>query len=593
MAWGISIVLPCEHPFGRIATLDNWFAFGFRILRDTLQAISILALAISVSVFLPRIGLVIERVILKSRRWQFLTVTMLLTFLTSVLFNYIVFESFPNVIDEIAMLFQAKLLATGRLFAETPKLIDFFDTEFIVADGPRWYGKYFIGSSLILIPGVWLGVPWIINPILSTAAIYLTYIIGFNLFNDKIARVATLLMLISPFRVVIFASMMSHPVCLVTMTLFALSAIKAVKDPTRFGWALVAGSSLGFALNCRPLTAVAMGSVIGLAALYNMPWRQFRWQTVAAFVAPLLLFAFVFFSYNKALTGDIFVTPFNKWSPNDHLGFGPDVGLEYWPEVDRGYSLEKALFKNTYFNLEGLGINLLGWGHVTFLLLLWPILFSSWPKRTWALAAIVAGLMLAYFFYITHAVLAGLPRYWSEVMPMMFMIVAIALVGIRRKLPLICQRFDIRPAVRTGRAACWLAGLMITIWGVPYGYGMIINEWCFDWKTRGDRDRVYRLVKETNLGNALVFIETGYYRDPKQNNIDEYRLLLIRNDPDLNGSIIYARDLGARNTELINQYPQRKAYRFVRDQYGLEDQLVLISSPDIREEEINSASKPP
>jgi|GEM_PF-815595 len=578
LAWGISVMLPARPPFCRIDTVENWLALGYRVLCDTLQAISILILAMVVSVWIPSVGLWIERLVFHSQRRTFLIVALACAVLSSCLLNGIVFECFPNIIDEIALVFQAKLLASGRLFANTPDLIDFFDLEFIVADGPRWYGKYFLGPSLAIVPGIWVGAAWLVNPLLGGVAILLVYAIGRNLLNEKIARVATVLMVISPFRVTTFATMMSHPVCLVVLGLFALSMIKWVREPGRVGWAWAAGASLGFAVNCRPLTAVMMGTVVGVAALYAMPWRQFRWQTLVAFMIPLAFFAAVFLGYNKALTGDVWVTPFTKWSPTDRLGFGPDMGLEYWPETDRGHTLQKALFKNSFFNVEGLSNHLTGWRNTSLVLLLWALFCGFWPKRTWALGGSVAVLMLAYLFYVTHSTLMGQPRYWSESMPMMFLLVAIALVSVRRYVPVVCRWLDIRPAVRTGRSACWLAGLMLTLWGIPHAYGLIINEWGFTWQSRGWRHRVYTEAKDAGLDHALIFIETGYYRATESDEgPDEYQYDFIRNDPDLNGPIIYARDLGERNAELMRRYPGRKAYRFVRGRVREEDRLVLIS----------------
>ncbi|MHC4442763.1 MAG: ArnT family glycosyltransferase [Planctomycetota bacterium] len=593
VAWGVSVVLPCDHPIGRIASLANWLAFGLRILRDTLQAVSILALAVLVSMFVPGIGLWIERIVFQSKRRVFLVVTAIMAILSSALFNYIVFEQFPNIIDEMVMVFQSRLLAEGRLFAQTPEMPDFFDLEFIVADGPRWYGKYFIGPSLILVPSIWLGGTWLVSPILGGAATCLVYFIGRHLLNEKIARVATVLMIISPFRIVIFATVMAHPSCLVALSLFTLGVIKVVKDPARFWWAMIAGASLGFAMNCRPLTALAMGTVISLIGLYTMSWRRLRWQTAVAFIMPLLLFAVVFFAYNKALTHDALLPPFNKWSPSDRLGFGPDIGLEYWPEADRGYTIRKALYKNTFYNIEGLGIHLLGWRHVTLLLLLLSILRSPWPKQTWSLAAVVIGLMVAYFFYVTHAVLGGQPRYWSESMPMMLILAAVALVHIRRWLPMICRWLNITPAIRTGRAACWLAGVAVAVWGMPTSYGMVFGSLDFCFEMRGQRHRIHETATKAGLDNALVLVKTGYYRRYKKSiELDMYGYVFMHNDPDLTGPVLYARDLGERNTELLAYYPQRKAYRYNGNVFGFGGELEPVSLSDFKETNTHPASNP-
>lgn len=560
ICWGISLAFPTEYPLAPAESLDNWQAFGGRILGDILKALSLVALAIAISAIVPQVGLWFERIIFGSRRRLFLAVSMLVAVLSSGSFSYFVLGQIPHIQDEVAMFFQAQVLAEGKLYADTPELADFFDCEFIVVDGPRWYGKYFIGPSLVLVLGVLMGAPWLIHPLLASMAVLLVYALGRALFGEKIARVAAVLMVISPFRVATFSMMMAHPSCLLAMGLFCLGVIKVVQDPRRAGWSFIAGAALGFAVNTRPLTALAMGAVTGLMALYALPWRRFRWWTLATFILPLAGFALLFLGYNKTLTGDPFLTPFEKWSAADHLGFGPDVGLEYWRSEEKGHSLENAILRNGYFNLDALGVNLTGWGRVALLLLVLPLFNTRWPKRTWALAGVVGSLIIAYSFYHTHSVLAGQARYWSESMPMMLLLLAIALAGVRRSLPRLCRWLGIWPAVRTGRAACWLAGAFLVLWSIQAAYVPLVNECRIGYWGQGSQLRV--LTREQGLNNALVFIPSPHFRaQARHMRWDVYGSGFALNAPSLQGPVIYARDLGAeRNAELIAQYPGRKVY---------------------------------
>jgi len=578
ICWGLSLLLPDVPPIAKAASLATWLNFGERILRGVLQAVGMLALAIAMSALFPQVGFVIERMVLRSRRSLFLTVTAIFSIVSSGLFNYIILDHMPHIQDEIAMAFQAKILASGRFYEATPSLPEFFDCEFIVADGPRWYGKYFIGQSLPLVPGVWLNAPWLVHPLLAGVAIWLTFLLGKNLFNEKVARVAVVLMAISPFRVSLFAMMLAHPVPLVMLAVFALATVKVVLDPGRTGWALVAGLAIGFAGNIRPLTALAMGAVIGLAALIAMPWRRFRWQTAAAFVFGAGVFAVVLFGYNKMLTGDPLLTPFNKWSQGDRLGFGPDIGLEYWRDEDKGHTLKKALFKDLYFNFDVLGQNLTGWGQVTLVLLFWPVVRSRWPKRTWALAAVIGSLVFVHIFHVSNGVLAGQARYWSESMPMMVLLVAIGLASVRALVPHVCRAVGLYPAVRTGRSACWLAAGLLTVWSIKIAHIPLIEQ-CKE-QFWGQGPTIRELARRQKLDNALVFIESGHYsRHFRGGLIDMYPCGFMLNDPDLEGPVVYARDLGDdRNVELMRQYPGRSFYR-VDPSEGADVQIVPISGP--------------
>jgi hypothetical protein len=599
-AWLISRRLPEKfETFTEADSLENWATFGLRVLRETLQAASLAAVAIAVSAWVPQVGRWLERMILQSPRRAFLAVTITLAILSSAAFSRFAYSHFPHIQDEIANVFQARLFARGELYAEKPELFEFFDWEYIVADGPRWYSKYFFGPALLMVPGVWLGVPWLMNPLLAGAAVWLTYAIGRALIDEKIGRVAAVLMVISPMRVNLFALMMAHPACLVSLALFGLGVVQVVKNPRRTGWALAAGVGLGFAGNCRPLTAAAMGGTVLLLAAWAVikgsgfgvqgsaegvrrsGRGRFPLRCVLAFVLPLAGFAAAFLSYNHALTGDAWQTPFGKWSQADRLGFGPDVGMEYWHGADRGHSLNKALFRNGYYSLEGLGKMLTGWGFVTFLLILVPVVRSRWPTRARMLGFVAAAPVVAYLFYHhTDRGVALEGRYWSEAMPAFMLLVAIALAGVRHRMPLLCLRIGLVPAVRTGRAACWLAGALLTLWSLPNAYWPLINECSPDLWGEDEALRVPRLVNEAGLVNGLVFVESDHYRHLPRllTKGDLYGFTFVLNDPALNSPIVYARDLGDRNVELMRKYPGRSAYRFVRDTLG-PDRLEPITFP--------------
>lgn len=584
IAFGISRLLPSEPPALRADSLMTWTHFGLRILRSTLQAGAILGVALGISAYVPQIGLWLERIVLRSPRRWFLAVTMALAIVSSALFSYFVMAAAAHIQDEIAIVFQARLFAEGKLWAQTPALIDFFDWEYIVVDGDKWYSKYFPAPSLLLVPGVWVGLPWLIDPILAGAAVWLVFAIARSAIGEKVARIAAVLMVISPFRTSLFGMMMAHPVCLVSLALFTLGMIKLVRDPRRWGWAIAAGAGLGFAFHARPLTALAMGAVIGLIGLIRLDWSRFSWKTALAFGVPLTAFAAAFLGYNYALTGDAMLTPFTKWSPKDRLGFGPDVGLEYWRQIDRGLTLRKALFKNGYYNLDTLGLNLIGWGHVTLVLMIWPVLRSPWPRWSMAAALTALSLPFAYIFYHTHSAMLGQARYWSEAMPAMVILVAIALVNLRHRLPHWSRRLGLLPAVRTGRAACWTGALLLTIWTVPTTYENVISE-CG--QLNSNLVPLRTLARERNLENALVFLEAVHFRSKKaQIQGDAYGSGFSLNHPDLDGPVVYARDLGERNRELLEQYPGWTAYRFVYDRIAGEYELVPL------EEYMQTATRP-
>lgn len=556
-----AFLLPSQPPMYAPDTLGNWVNFLLRCLHDVCWAAALLGVCLGVSVLVPGAGLALERVVLRSSKRWFLAVTVGLSVLSSAIFAFVVMDRTTHIVDETAMLFQARVLATGRLYAPCPPVPEAFDYEFIIADPQtnRWYGKYFIGQSLFLVPGVWLGCPWMMHPLLIGACVWLVYLLGCELLNEKSARVAAVLMLFSPLRLYTGGTMMGHASSLFVLLVFALATVRMVKQPRRWGWALLAGLFLGLAFNARPLTAIAMGGAIGGAAMICFPWRQLNWRMVLAFAAGFAFWIGVFFAYNRALTGEAMKTPFNQWSATDRLGFGADVGLEYWRDEDKGHSLRRGLLIDAYYNLDALGPSLTGWGRVTLLLLLLPLAASRWRGRGWMLFAVWAAVAAIHVFHVSSGVLMCQPRYWSEAAPMLLLLVAISLALLRTRLPGVCGSLGLVPAVRTGRAGLWLAGGVMVLLSSHLGVYPLVDI-CRGW-TFGQPLTCRSLAAEQGLDNALVFVKSGYYREPKRAQMDGYLDAFVSNDPDLAAPVVYARDLGPEaNARVAGAFPGRKLY---------------------------------
>lgn len=561
LCWLGAFLLPSQPPMYAPDTLGNWVNFVLRCLCDICWAAGILGLCLGLAIAFPSLGLFLERVVLRSSRRSFLAVTIGFSVLTSAVFAYVVMDHVTHIVDETAMLFQAQVLASGRLYADCPPVPEAFDYEFLIADPQtnKWYGKYFIGQSLFLVPGVWLGCPWLMHPIVIGICVWLVYLLGCELLNEKSARIAAVLMMFSPLRLYTGGTMMGHASSLLMMTVFALATVKVVKQPRRWGWAFIAGFFLGLSFNARPLTAVAMGAAIGLASMICFPWRQLNWRAVFAFTVGFALWVGVFFAYNRALTGDAMKSPFNQWSKNDRLGFGPEVGLEYWRDADKGHSLRRGLLIDSYYNIDALGPSLTGWGRVTLLFMLMPLVVSRWRGRSWTLFVVWLALAGIHVFHISSGVLMGQPRYWSEAAPMLFLLVAVSLAVLRQYVPRFCRSVGLVPAVRIGRSGLWTTGGVLVLLSFYLGTYPLVDM-CYGF-TFGHPKTFRSMAAEASLDNALVFVRSGLYRDPEHGEMDRYLGAFVSNTPDLSGPVIYARDLGPeKNAVVARHFAGRRLY---------------------------------
>ena len=118
---------------------------------------------------LPPVGQRLDRLTEPpSRRWLAGAVVVALVIPSSI--RLLVMANAPLTDDESVYRFGAQLLSSGRLTVPSPPMKLFFDQNFMINDG-RLYPAYFVGWPALLALGVWLGVPGIVNPILSALTV--------------------------------------------------------------------------------------------------------------------------------------------------------------------------------------------------------------------------------------------------------------------------------------------------------------------------------------------------------------------------------------------------------------------------------------
>ena len=179
-----------------------------------------------------------------------------------------VLDGIPHVQDDVGLLFQGKIFALGHSWVPVPPGPEFFANGFIQMFEGRWFTKYPPGYPLLLVPGLWAGVPWLINPLSAGVAISLVYDAGRRMFGLHVAVWAALLGLLSPWIVFMSGSYMSHPTTMMWAAIFLYSLVR-MGDPQRvgdrrpfftmFGWPILAGFAIGMAFITREWTALGIG----------------------------------------------------------------------------------------------------------------------------------------------------------------------------------------------------------------------------------------------------------------------------------------------------------------------------------------------
>ena len=188
----------------------------------------------------------------------------------SIVLSSYAFHRMASTTDEIAELWHARILATGRFSLPVDPNPEFFALETVVDRG-RWYSQFPIGGPLSLLPGVLLNVPWLVNPVFAALSSAFLYAFARRAFGEVQGRVGTLLLAITPMMLFMAGTRMNH-VPVLFLTTFALAALAKWEHDTSTKSRIVAsvaiGLSLGLMATIRPLDAVAVALAIGLFQLW-------------------------------------------------------------------------------------------------------------------------------------------------------------------------------------------------------------------------------------------------------------------------------------------------------------------------------------
>jgi hypothetical protein len=297
------------------------------------------------------------------------------------------FERLPHLEDEVAYLWEAKLLARGQTVMEAPTPRRAFWQPFVVDLGGNRFGKYTLGWPLLLTPGVLLGQPWLVNALLSGLSVFLVYRLGLEIFDPDVGVIAAALTAFSPMALLLNGSLMGHTAALCTTLLFMFAYWRMEKGQHALRWAAIAGIGLGFSVISRPLEGLALAAPFvawsGLRLLQTLIHRPTApetppdlpiqpgddvgarhampvWTRLKQSFVPLVslavvtgVIALIIPAFNYAASGDASKNLYTLVWSYDQVGFGEGYGRH-------GHTLEKGL-RQTRWDLSLTAADLFGW----------------------------------------------------------------------------------------------------------------------------------------------------------------------------------------------------------------------------------------
>jgi len=509
--------------------------------------------------------------------WILVTSLFAIAFIATNIGSYFIFEHIPHIQDSIDQVFHGKIFLLGKMSVPSPEPREFFNFTHMINNG-KWYSEYPPGHSFLMSFGHLIHAPWIINPLFGSLCIILFYFIGKEMFNERIGRLSALLGTFSPFLIFMSSEFMNHATTLFFVSLFMLGFVRMVKR-RRIRDGLLCGFAIGYALNIRPMTAGAIAipfviyTVVKLIKLFvidmksdrlsrvernsencrslNPPYSPFQKGERGDFslihcdsvrftivcLAALMIFtamAVVLLAFNYYTNGSPFTFGYDVlWGKNHDPGFGHSG----WGEPHT----PKKGFIQTLNNLNALNKYLF---EIPIPALLFALLSIVSPSvRIWDLLLLgsASSLSFAYFFYWFQDWCFG-PRFMFESTAVFVILTArgiIALPDIAREMFQIKNVQKVKGIIAMLLIFCFCVGFYSNLPALVKTYSN--NYW-------GVNGKVQKAVKSMGIDNAVIFVKS-YYGS-----------VFAENHPLLDSGIIYVNDLGEKNKQIMEKYPDRNFY---------------------------------
>lgn len=354
----------------------------------------------------------------------------------------------PTTSDEVAQLWHAKILLTGRLSLPADPNPEFFALDNIIDRG-RWYSQFPIGGPAVFSLAMLLHATWLLNPLLAGLTVVNVYRFASVAYGSGEARASAALCATCPSLLLMSGSYMNHTLVafLATLALAELPTWTNGTEGRRRRAAIVIGLSLGTAIAVRPLdgaiAALALGGFMVVDA-----WRHARVRgillTALAGALPVagLLVA------NWLTTGRPLLFGYEVlWGANHSLGFHDDPSGNPHT-VARGLALATAYMTQlnwSLFEWPIAGLLIVGAALVVIGKLgRWDTVLLTW-----------IGLQLAAYAAYWHAGNFFGPRYLFTVVPALLLISAQGLVLAERKASPFVRRTMVA-AVGASMLCSWL-----------------------------------------------------------------------------------------------------------------------------------------
>jgi hypothetical protein len=450
----------------------------------------------------------------------------------------------PVIHDEAAYVLQANIFASGRWTAPSPTLPEFFE-QFYVFSTPAVASKYWPTHSMVMAPGIWVGLPGAMPVALWGVSGALVFVMASRIVGVWPGVVVWLLWATGPNALEYRASYLAQATttCCWMVTLACLDAWLRTGACRR---AVTGAIALGIGVCARPLTMLALlAPVAVVVAVAQRRDARTRSLPAAALALTAILTVVPLWSWNTI--GRLDTTPYSlyaeRYFPFDRLGWKFDARSPSSPlppdmakyardlgSYFAGHRLERVpaivaerLTKIVAQSFPGWRVVLLPIGIIG---LITVRRFSAMERVIFASAG------LLFVLYLNFAHPPQWTSYYLEAQFPLYLAVGLAV------------------SYLPGRAQ-WLIATIIMLLAI--GDVSTARRHRVEWQQRADEPAsVFATIPERQ---AMVFVRFG----PEWN----LAVSLIRNEPALDRAPVWVvRDLGPHNEALRRLAASRAAYRY-------------------------------
>ena len=457
--------------------------------------------------------------------------------------NTVFVERIPHSPDSVAYVWAAKYLANFKLWLPLPPA-NFFDIDWL------WNSNFCsviiwpLGHPLLLAFGSLFNATWVIPPLVGSLTLLLLFLIIKNLFSHKVALITIVLVAFSPFFQMHAATFMSHNsaafyLCLGLFALIKLSDNSFKSNPV---YSVILGLSLILLSQTRIIIGViSITSVccyLGYLKLKSrVPMRYFYSFLISLFVGICSVLVFNYFVYGSFLNTPYVVTNASKTI------LSSDSKLNFLPGLTDAVSYLIVLSQITFPGLP--------------LLFSFLFLFSFFNSKHKTFHLFVLGNILAVIiaqssFEDVWGIFYG-PRFWYDFFPLLIIIFAFAIDYLSVSLkPTLKYPFFIALIFFVIYRSIF--GWVLTqapLWSsIPFTPSSIEELKGFNFTDA----RLIQNAAHQNIHHAIIFVNdcSGSWWC--------YGSVHDQNSADLNGDIIWARNLGINNFGLVTSHSNRKLY---------------------------------